>query len=141
MPARSRSHPAIERSEVTEGLLGSSLLRKPETLRELLVEELTATCPSRTWSSRGSSGRSWRTSWTDESGDDVWGGRGGSDKRQAASTRMPDVVFPNDGDRGGPRMMLVAIGPEGGWDNFRDATYRDRRRHDKEGTRRGGRQC
>jgi hypothetical protein len=41
VPARSRSHLAIERSEVTEGLLGSSLLRKPETLRGLLVEELT----------------------------------------------------------------------------------------------------
>jgi 16S rRNA U1498 N3-methylase RsmE len=29
---------------------------------------------------------------------------------------MPDVVFPNDGDGGGPRMMLVAIGPEGEWE-------------------------
>ena len=28
----------------------------------------------------------------------------------------PHVVFPNDGDGGGPRMMLVAIGPEGGWE-------------------------
>ena len=45
-----------------------------------------------------------------------WGGRGGSDKRQATSTMMPDVVFPNDGDGGGPRMMLVLIGPEGGWE-------------------------
>ena len=52
----------------------------------------------------------------DESGDDVWGGRGGSDKRQAMSTRMPDVVFPDDGDGGGSRMMLVAIGPEGRWE-------------------------
>jgi 16S rRNA U1498 N3-methylase RsmE len=28
------------------------------------------------------------------------------------------VVFPNDGDGGGggPRMMLVAIGPEGWWE-------------------------
>ena len=29
---------------------------------------------------------------------------------------MPDVVFLNNGDGGGPRMMLVAIGPEGGWE-------------------------
>jgi 16S rRNA U1498 N3-methylase RsmE len=29
---------------------------------------------------------------------------------------MPDVIFPNDGDGGGPLMMLVAIRPEGGWE-------------------------
>jgi len=29
---------------------------------------------------------------------------------------MPDVVFLNNGDGGGPRMMLVAIGPEGRWE-------------------------
>ena len=32
------------------------------------------------------------------------------------STRMPDIVFPDDGDGGGSRMMLVAIGPEGRWE-------------------------
>ena len=35
------------------------------------------------------------------------GGQGGSDKRQATSMRMPDVVFPNNGNGGGPRMMLA----------------------------------
>ena len=49
----------------------------------------------------------------DKSGDDVWGGRGGPKKRQAMSTRMPDVVFPNDSNGGGQRIMLVAIGLEG----------------------------
>ena len=97
---------------------GSSLLRSRRRCGDCSSRSsrYPATCPSRTWSSRGSSGRSWRTIWTDESGDNVWGGRGGSDKWQATSTRMPHVVFPNDGDGGGPRMMLVAIGPEGGWE-------------------------
>jgi len=90
----------------------SSLLHKPETLQGLLVEELTISSNV----SLPDVGRSWRTSWTDESGDDVWGGRGGSDKWQATSTRMPDMVFPNDGDGGGLRMMLVTIGPESGWE-------------------------
>ena len=41
MPARSRSHRAIERSEVTEELLRIEPPPQPETLRGLLVEELT----------------------------------------------------------------------------------------------------
>ena len=52
----------------------------------------------------------------DESGNDVWGGRGGSNQWQEMSKRMPAVVFPNDGNGGGLRMMLVTIGPEGGWE-------------------------
>ena len=29
---------------------------------------------------------------------------------------MPDVVFLNNGNGGRPHMMLVTIGPEGGWE-------------------------
>ncbi len=49
-----------------------------------------------------------------DEGDDVGGG-GGSDERQTGK-RMSDVVFPNDD--GGPRRMLVAVGPEGGWEEL-----------------------
>ena len=36
----------------------------------------------------------------DESGDDIWGGRGGSDKQQATSTRMHRRNIGNHGPRG-----------------------------------------
>jgi hypothetical protein len=114
VPARSRSHRAIERSEVTEGLLRIEPPPQPETLRGLIVEELTiysdvslpdvpdvvVTGKLGAFLEDELDGRKRRRRL---------GGQGGSDKRQATSTRMPDVVFPNDSDGGGPRMI------PGGW--------------------------
>jgi hypothetical protein len=53
---------------------------------------------------------------------DVLGGGDGTDEggysgRQATSKRMSDVFFPAKDNRRGSRMMLmVVVGPEGGWD-------------------------
>jgi hypothetical protein len=100
VPARSRSHRAIERSEVTEGLLRIEPPPQPETLRGLLVEELTissdVSLPDVVVT--GKLGAFLEDNLDGQSGDDVWGGRGVSDKRQATSTMMPDVVSPNDGE-------------------------------------------
>ncbi|KAL3799661.1 hypothetical protein ACHAW5_004310 [Stephanodiscus triporus] len=37
-------------------------------------------------------------------------------RSSGVTRRMTDVVFPNDGVDGSPRRMLVAVGPEGGWE-------------------------
>ena len=125
--------------KVPKDYFGSSLFRKPETLRGLLVEGLAISGdvslpdvvitrklrafledelddmfppgevarviahPTRRVDVSGGGGDG-----TDEDDEDVGGG-------QATSKRMSDVVFPNV-DGKGPRRMLVAIGPEGGWE-------------------------
>ena len=113
---------------VHKDYFGSHLFRKPEVLRGLLVEGLAQSGDVRL--PHVTVAKQWKKFMEDDLDDmfppgdvvrviahperrDV--GEEGADKGKGRERRMSDIDFPMD-KSGKPRRMLVAVGPEGGWE-------------------------
>jgi 16S rRNA U1498 N3-methylase RsmE len=140
-------------NKVPKDYFGSSVLREPKNVRDLLVEGLSisgdVSLPDviitrrlrsyledelddmfpvgevarviahprrrRTYVVSSEGGRHDGNDDEDYGDGDDDGGADGGERYDVGTRRMADVVFPND-DGKRPRRMLIAVGPEGGWE-------------------------